>query len=68
MRLGGGVSTIQQYLRAGLVDELHVAMAPRFLGSGERLFDGLDTLDGYEVTELVGSGSAVHVVLTKTGE
>ncbi len=68
VRLGGGVATIQQYLRAGLVDELHVAMAPKFLGSGERLFDGLDgALDRYEVTDLVGTGSAVHVVLTKTG-
>ena len=68
VRLGGGVATIQQYLRAGLIDEMHVAMAPRFLGSGERLFDGLDgALDRYEVTTLVGTGSAVHVVLTKTG-
>ena len=68
VRLGGGVATIQQYLHAGLVDELHVAMAPKFLGSGERLFDGLEgALDRYEVTDLVGTGSAVHVVLTKTG-
>ena len=68
VRLGGGVSTIQPYLRAGLVDELHVAMAPRFLGRGERLFDGLGgALDRYECTELVGTGSAVHVGLTKRG-
>src|SRR5207253_766102 len=42
VRLGGGVATIQQYLRAGLVDEMHVAVAPALLGSGEHLFAGLD--------------------------
>ena len=41
LRLAGGVSTIQQYLRAGLVDEMHLAYAPLLLGSGERLFDDL---------------------------
>src|SRR4051812_7090802 len=45
VRLGGGVSTIQQYLRAGLVDDLHVAIAPILLGTGERLFDDLDGVD-----------------------
>jgi dihydrofolate reductase len=42
VRLGGGVATIQQYLRAGLVDEMHLTIAPTVLGSGERLFAGLD--------------------------
>src|SRR4051812_41412028 len=42
VRLGGGVATIQQYLRAGLVDELHIAIAPALLGSGENLFAGVD--------------------------
>ena len=41
VRLGGGVATIQQYLRAGLVDDLHVAIVPILLGAGERLFDDL---------------------------
>ena len=41
-RLGGGVATIRQYLRAGLVDRLHIAIAPLLLGSGEALFEGID--------------------------
>ena len=61
VRLGGGVSTIQQYLRAGLVDEMHVAIVPTFLGSGERLFDNLDGGPvGYQCVELVSSPSVVH--------
>jgi dihydrofolate reductase len=42
VQIGGGVSTIQQYLRAGLIDELHVAVVPVVLGGGERLFEGVD--------------------------
>lgn len=62
VRLAGGVSTIQQYLRAGLVDEMHLAYAPLLLGSGERLFDNLaDTPDGYEIAEFVGTPAALHV-------
>ena len=62
IRLGGGAATIQEYLRAGLVDDLHVAVVPRFLGGGERLFDNLgDAVDGYECVELVSSPSVVHV-------
>src|SRR5713226_10343137 len=53
VRLGGGPSTIQQYLKARLVDEMHVAIAPIFLGAGERLFDHLDGGPfGYECVEL----------------
>lgn len=66
VRLGGGASTIRQYLAAGLVDELHVAIAPVLLGSGERLFDGLDQLSaGYEVAEVAPGEGATHVVITK---
>src|SRR5438445_6746351 len=54
VRLGGGVATIQQYLRAGLVDELHLAIAPVLLGSGENLFAGIDMVRlGYKRTEHV---------------
>jgi dihydrofolate reductase len=66
VKIGGGASTIQQYLRAGLVDELHVAIAPILLGSGERLFDNLlsDNPElwpvGYECAEFVGSPAVVH--------
>lgn len=66
IRLGGGVASIKQYLRAGLVDELHLAMAPILLGSGESLFDDLDlTSLGYKRAEHVSSPHAMHVVLRK---
>ena len=66
IRIGGGVATIQAYLRAGLIDELHVAVTPVLLGRGERLFAGLDDLPGaYECTELVGSGAVSHAVITR---
>jgi dihydrofolate reductase len=66
VRLGGGVSTIRQYLEAGLVDEMHLAVRPVLLGSGERLFDGLDlrTL-GYHCVEYVTGERATHVVVKK---
>lgn len=69
VRLGGGVSTVRQYLQAGLVDELHIAIAPMLLGSGESLFVGIDLLKlGYKCTEHVASPTALHVVLTKRTE
>jgi dihydrofolate reductase len=62
VRLGGGAATIQEYLRAGLVDDLHVAVVPLLLGSGERLFEHLEgVVDGYECAEMVASTSVVHV-------
>jgi dihydrofolate reductase len=62
VRLGGGVATIQQYLRARLIDELHLAIVPIFLGGGERLFDGLEGGPvGYENVEMVSSASVTHV-------
>lgn len=66
VRLGGGVATIQQYLRAGLIDELHLAMSPILLGSGERLFADIDMLSlGYRCVEHVATPMATHVVLKK---
>ena len=66
VQIGGGVATIRQYLQAGLIDELHVAIAPRLLGSGEHLLYGLDLLAlGYECTTHVPTAAATHVVLTK---
>lgn len=66
VRIGGGSNTIQQYLRAGLIDELHLAIAPVLLGEGERLFEGVDMrASGYECTQLVGSEKATHVVLRR---
>lgn len=66
VRVGGGVSTIQQYLRARLIDELHIAVSPVLLGSGERLFEGVDLVAlGYQVAESVPTAAATHVVLTR---
>ena len=66
VRLGGGTETIRQYLQAGLVDQLHIAISPVVLGNGESLFAGLDLLKlGYKCTEHVTSSAATHVVLTK---
>jgi RibD domain-containing protein len=68
VRLGGGVATIQQYLRAGLIDELHLAIVPVLLGAGERLFDNLDGPVGYEPVELTCSPSVAHVRLARAHE
>jgi dihydrofolate reductase len=66
VRLGGGVATIRQYLHAGLVDEMHLAISPVLLGSGEPLLAGIDLLSlGYQVTEHVTTPATTHVVLTK---
>jgi len=66
VRVGGGVATIQQYLREGLIDEMHIAISPVLLGSGESLFAGIDTLKlGYQCAEHVVTPAATHVVLRK---
>lgn len=66
VRIGGGANTIQQYLRAGLVDELHVALSPVLLGQGERLFQGTDLRAlGYVCAEVAASDKATHVVLRR---
>jgi dihydrofolate reductase len=66
VQIGGGVSTVRQYLEAGLIDELHVAISPTLLGSGEHLLYGLDLKAlGYECTSHVPTEAATHVTLTK---
>ena len=66
VRIGGGIATIQQYLRARLIDELHLAFRPILIGSGENLFAGVDlSALGYRCTEHVSTELAMHVVLTK---
>ena len=66
IRLGGGVDTIRQYLRARLIDEMHLAISPTLLGAGETLLTGLDLPKlGYRCTEHVPTANATHVVLTK---
>jgi dihydrofolate reductase len=66
IRLGGGVSTVRQYLSAGLIDDLHLAVRPVLLGSGEPLFSGLDLHAlGYECAKAVAGERATHVFLRK---
>jgi dihydrofolate reductase len=66
VRLGGGVATVRQYLQAGLIDELHVAIAPVVLGRGESLFTGIDLLKlGYKLAEHVTTPAATHIVLKR---
>ncbi len=68
VRVGGGVSTIRQYLRAGLIDELHLVMRPVLLGSGEHLLHDIDLCTlGYECTKHVAGERSMHVFLRKRG-
>ena len=66
VRIGGGVSTVRQFLTAGLVDEMHLAVRPVMMGSGENLWQGLDLPAlGYGVAEVVQGERATHVVVRK---
>ncbi len=66
VRLGGGVATIREYLLAGLIDEMHLAIAPTLLGAGEHLFADIDAPRlGYRVAERVSTANATHVVITR---
>jgi dihydrofolate reductase len=66
IRVGGGVSTVRQYLEADLIDEMHLAVSPTLLGRGEHLLAGIDLVaKGFSVVEQVGTRNALHVVLRK---
>lgn len=66
VKIGGGVSTVRQYLNAGLIDEVHFAISPVVLGKGEAMFQGIDLPAlGFRVSEHVATAHATHVVLTK---
>ncbi|HEV7440242.1 MAG TPA: dihydrofolate reductase family protein, partial [Methylobacterium sp.] len=66
VKIGGGVSTVRQYLLAGAIDELHLAVSPIVLGRGEHLFAGIDLPGlGYRVMETVPTELATHLVLTR---
>ena len=68
VRVGGGVATVRQYLRAGLIDELHLAVRPILMGTGEHLFNGIDLHAlGYECARSVPGERATHVFLQKRG-
>ncbi|MGW6026195.1 dihydrofolate reductase family protein [Streptomyces sp. NPDC055099] len=66
VRIGGGSAVVQQYLRARLIDELHLVVVPLLVGRGERLLDNVaDGIDGYRVTDLVSSKAATHAYLVR---
>ena len=66
IRLGGGVATVRKHLKAGLVDEIHLAITPTLLGAGEHLLSGIDLARmGYHCVEYAPSARAAHVVLRK---
>ena len=66
VRIGGGATVVRQYLRAGLIDELHLVITPKLLGAGERLFDGTDEVaKRYEYADFTASEAAAHVRLVK---
>ena len=66
IRIGGGVSVIQQYVNAGLIDEMHLVVSPVLLGRGENLFSGVDLPHlGFVCSEHIATADALHVVLRK---
>jgi len=66
VKIGGGVSTVRQYLRAGVIDELHVVLSPVVLGQGEAMFAGIDMPAlGYRVTEHQATEHATHIILSR---
>ena len=66
IRVGGGVATIREYLKAGLIDDMHLAISPLLLGSGEHLLQGIDLKKlGYRCIEHVPTETATHVVIGK---
>ena len=66
VKIGGGVSTVRQYLKAGAIDELHFAVSPVALGRGEAMFAGLDLPSlGYRVTEHATTEMAMHIVFSR---
>lgn len=68
VRLGGGVSTLRQYLEAGLIDTMHLAVSPVLLGRGENLFDGLDLPElGYACTGSIAGSGVTHLFLERSG-
>ena len=66
VKIGGGVQTVRQYLRAGAIDEMHLAVSPVVLGQGEALFAGIDLPAlGFHVTEHQATEHATHIVLSR---
>ena len=66
VKIGGGVSTLRQYLRAGVIDTLHFAVAPIVLGQGEAVFEGIDLCaTGYRIIDHVPTEKATHIVMSR---
>lgn len=66
VRIGGGVSTIRQYLLAGQIDEMHLAMSPMLMGEGEHLFAGINLQQlGFRVAQSVAGENATHILIEK---
>ena len=66
VRIGGGVSTIRQYLVAGQIDEMHLAMSPVLMGEGEHLFAGINLQQlGFRVAQSVAGENATHILIEK---
>ena len=66
VKIGGGVSTVRQYLQAGLIDELHFAFSPVMLGQGEAMFAGIDLPAlGFQVAETAPTELATHILLSR---
>lgn len=66
VRVGGGAATIRQYLQAGLLDEMHLAISPILLGPGEPLLQGLDLPAlGYRVKQHVTTEAAMHLIVER---
>lgn len=66
VRIGGGASTVRQYLQAGLIDEMHLGLSPVFMGAGEPLWHGLDMKAlGYECAEVIPGERATHLIVRR---
>jgi dihydrofolate reductase len=66
VRLGGGIATMRQYLRAQLIDQMQLVVSPVLLGSGERLFEGIDAPSlGYQVTDHIPTPAATHMIINR---
>lgn len=69
VKIGGGVSTVRQYLAINAIDEIHLVVSPALLGKGEALFGGVPGIElvekGFKVTEQVATPRAMHVVMTR---
>jgi dihydrofolate reductase len=65
VRIGGGPATVRQFLAAGLIDHMHVALVPVLLGRGESLWDGLEGLEGYAIESVSSPSGVTHVTFTR---